>query len=93
MQGFNMMLMPVYFQVPEGIAHRSSLNVSESVSEPCSSSSPEVSASESTLAEEVTESLPEQDRMVEVYEKAGAWVQFGEELWARATRLKLLDDS
>ena len=92
MQAFNMMLMPVYFQVPEGVTHGPSLAVSESVSDPGSCSSPELGAPELTSAEVVPESLPEQDRLVEIYENAGVWVQFGEGLWARATRLKLLDD-
>ena len=89
-----MMLMPVYLQVPPGmtLAQASPLAVSpESFSEPGSSSSPELSLPDAP-AEEAAGSLPEQERLVEVFENAGIWVQFGEGLWARATRLKLLDD-
>ena len=89
-----MMLVLVYLQVPPGVtlAPVPSLAVSsDSYSEPGSSSSPELSLPD-VAAEEATGSLPEQDRLVEVFENAGVWVQFGEGLWARATRLKLLDD-
>ena len=95
MQGFNVMLMPVYFQVPQGMAQAQvpSFAVTEAASEPGSSSSPELSSvPESAPAEEVAERSPEHDRLVAACENAGVWGQYGEGLWLRATRLKLLDE-
>ena len=53
---------------------------------------PEGSIPESAQEVTSTDSLPEQDALVQAYENEGSWFPYALGLWVRATHLKLLDE-